>query len=111
MQKPILFKPVRTTSPAASHVRLKPLSVNDRRALRPTATRVRPLSHIVQKPKTVLPRQIRAAPAKAFNRHQPQPQTRATTAKPERYKNIGVGQTLVIIENAQSHKMAPLDRL
>jgi hypothetical protein len=100
MQHPILK--------TAKHIRVKPLSVGDRQAIRIPAVRVRPLTQIIQRPKPIS--QLAKGPQHTKQQVQIRPKV-APSYTISKYKGIGKGKILVMVGNGPSHKMAQLDCL
>lgn len=105
---PLILRPL-------NHVRLRPLSVNDRRAHQIPVVRVKPLVQLVQRPKPVpaarLPQHIQQKGPTLQSRNQPTIIKVTPVNKIDKYKNIGIGKILLIIGNGPSHRLAPLDQL
>lgn len=102
---------------AAQHLRMKPLSVNDRRTIpippvsaKPLARL--PLSQVVNKRIDLTKsHQSRSIPTKAPPALRVQPPVKTTTANIEQYRGIGTNKDLIIVGNGPSHAMAPLQLL
>lgn len=91
-----------------SHIRLRPLSVTDRRVASVPIIRQKPLTQLAPRHKKSI-----LASAQRLNRpiiSQPTPRA-PTTHKIDRFRRAGINRTLIIVGNGPSHKAAPLKEL